>query len=198
MLTIGVTGNIGSGKTTVCKIFSSLGIPVYDADSEAKHLMSSDEELKKQLKIEFSEKVFDENNQLDKNFLAGKVFSDKNELLRLNKIVHPAVRKDFQTWLSKISDVPYLIKEAAILFESGANEDCNYTVVVTSPLDLRSKRVTLRDAVPEEQFLKRENSQLREEEKQKLADFEIINDENHLVIQQVLKLHEHFLSLTRK
>lgn len=197
MLTIGITGNIGSGKTTVCKIFSILGIPVYNADSAAKQLMNTDEELKSKLKNEFGEDIY-EDNSLNTTLLAKKVFTEKNVLIALNNLVHPAVKNDFDLWMNKNNTSPYLIKEAAILFESGTYKDCDFTIVVTAPDDLRFNRVINRDKIPKEQVLARENNQMKQYEKQKLADFEIVNDEKQLIIPQVINLHEHFLTLLKK
>jgi dephospho-CoA kinase len=112
--------------------------------------------------------------------------------------VHPAVKKDFVHWVKTNNALPYVIMEAAILFESGSNNDCDISIVVTAPDDLRFNRVIHRDNISTEQVLARENSQMKQDEKRKLANFEIVNDENQLLIPQVLKLHEHFLTLSKK
>ncbi len=196
MLKIGLTGGIGSGKTTVAKIFEVLGIPVYYADDAAKFLMNSDPELIKNLKTHFGEVIYT-NNELNRAALASFVFGNAEKLALLNSIVHPATLKDAKQWMKKQTS-PYIIKEAALIFESGSEKMLDKLIGVSAPLNLRIKRVKLRDNINEEDILKRINGQMEETEKMKLCDHVIINDEQQLIIPQVLELHEYFLSLNNR
>lgn len=194
MLLVGITGGIGSGKTTVCKIFEVLGIPVYYADDRAKYLMHSNTALVNSLKETFGEEIY-RNNQLDRAVLAAKVFNNKGELERLNSLVHPAVAQDALDWQMEHLDAPYTLKEAALLFEAGSYKALNKVIVVTAPLQLRIDRVTARDQVTAEQVMARINSQWPEEEKVSLADFVIHNDGQQELIPQVLAIHEQLMEL---
>jgi dephospho-CoA kinase len=196
MLKIGITGGIGSGKTTVAKVFETLGIPVYYADDEAKRIMNEDEELKKKITANFGNESY-ENGKLNRAYLASVVFNDSYKLDLLNSIVHPATIKDAEQWMQN-KNTPYALKEAALLFESGAAENLDYVIGVTAPQPLRIKRVMERDAVTREEVLKRINRQIEEDIKMKLCDFVIVNDEQQLVIPQVLQLHKQLLSLSAK
>lgn len=196
MLKIGITGGIGSGKSIVCNIFAQLGVPVYNADAMAKHLMQTDSELATALKINFGGVVFTSENELDRQRLAGIVFTDKNKLNILNSLVHPAVAKDFEKWVEIHAGASYVLKEAAILFESGANKGLDYVITVSAPEALRFSRVVKRDIANLAQVKNRAQNQLPEEQRNKLADFALVNDEQQLLIPQVLKLHEHFLNLS--
>jgi dephospho-CoA kinase len=198
VLKIGITGGIGSGKSIVCKIFSQLGIPVYEADAAAKQLMNTDQELISNLKKEFGEKIYNSKNELNKKALAEIVFNNPHALKKLNNLVHPAVRIDFDNWINKNNSAPYVIEEAAILFESGANKHMDYIITVSAPEDLRFKRVMMRDNVSEEYVRNISKNQMDDKEKIKLSDFEIVNDDTQLLIPQVLHLHDHFLSLSNK
>jgi dephospho-CoA kinase len=198
VLKIGITGGIGSGKSIVCKIFSQLGIPVYEADAAAKQLMNTDQELISNLKKEFGEKIYNSKNELNKKALAEIVFNNPHALKKLNNLVHPAVRIDFDNWINKNNSAPYVIEEAAILFESGAYKNMDYIITVSAPEDLRFKRVMMRDNVSEEHVRNISKNQMDDKEKIKLSDFEIVNDDTQLLIPQVLHLHDHFLSLSNK
>lgn len=193
MLKIGLTGGIGSGKTTVAKIFEVLGIPVYYADDSAKKLMNSEPDLIQQIKSNFGDDVYS-NNQLNRSLLASKVFGDNKKLEILNAIVHPATLKDADEWMKK-QHSPYIIKEAALIFESGSEKMLDHVIAVSAPVSLRIKRVIERDGITEEDVLKRMNGQLNEEEKLNRSNYIIYNDEVQLLIPQVIKLHELFLSL---
>lgn len=196
MLKIGLTGGIGSGKSTVAKIFETLGIPVYYADAEAKRLMNSSETLKKVIRQNFGEATY-ENDQLNRKYLAGIVFNNPEKLELLNALIHPVTINDAEQWMQQQS-APYSIKEAALLFESGAAENLDFIVGVYAPQALRIKRVMKRDGLTTDEIMKRINRQVNEEMKMKLCDFVIINDEQELLIPQVLKLHQHFSGLSNK
>lgn len=196
MLRIGLTGGIGSGKSTIAQIFEVLGIPVYYADTEAKRLMNSDAELKNSIIQNFGEDAYKE-GILNRAYIASIVFNDPEKLDLLNSIVHPATIKDGIRWMKKIESsegkkVPYAIHEAALIFEAGVAEGLDHVIGVSAPLPLRIKRTMDRDKVTKEAVLKRMNRQIDEEIKMKLCDFVIINDEQQLVITQVLNLHEKF------
>ncbi len=193
MLKIGLTGGIGSGKTTVAKIFEVLGIPVYYADDSAKKLMNNDPELIQKIKLNFGDDVYI-NNQLNRQLLASKVFGNKEKLDILNAIVHPATLKDADEWMKK-QHSPYIIKEAALIFEIGSEKILDYVIAVSAPVSLRIKRVIERDGITEEDVQKRINGQMNEVEKLNRSDYIIYNDEVQLLIPQVIQLHELFLSL---
>lgn len=190
VLRIGLTGGIGSGKTTVAKIFQVLGIPVYYADDMAKKLMNTDASLKKSIIKYFGEKAY-HNGELDRKFMAGIVFGDPAKLKLLNSLTHPATIRDAEEWM-KEQKAPYIIKEAALLFESGANKSVDRVIGVYAPLPLRIRRVMKRDGLTEEEVTKRISRQMDEEEKMKRCDYVITNNEEQLVLPQVLDLHNKF------
>jgi len=192
MIKIGITGGIGSGKTTVSKVFETLGIPVYYADTEAKKIIDT-EEVKNAIVKLFGSNVLTPPNNINRKQLAELVFNDKTKLRQLNSLVHPAVAKHFEQWAEN-QNTPYVLKEAAILFESGANKQVDKTIVVTAPLQLRIKRVCDRDKVGEQEVLNRINNQMNEDEKIKLSDFVIVNDEKELIIPQVIGIHKKILA----
>jgi dephospho-CoA kinase len=192
MLRVGLTGGIGSGKSTVAKIFESLGIPVYYADDAAKLIMNTDEELKASLIKTFGDEVY-KDGRLDRPWLASIVFADKEKLAILNSLTHPATIRDADRWMEKQTSA-YTLKEAALLFESRANEHLDHIIGVYAPRELRIKRVMSRDNITEDEVLKRLNRQMNEEEKMKRCDSIITNDEKQPVIQQVLTLHQKFLA----
>lgn len=197
MFKVGITGGIGSGKTTVCKIFEVLGIPVFYADSAAKAIMNTDQALVAGIKAAFGNEAYHQDDALNRKYLAKIVFNDDAELARLNALVHPAVFRAFEVWAKNQHAVPYVLKEAALLFESGSNKLCDKMILVTAPQELKIKRVIERDAITATEVLSRMSKQFTDEQKSSLADFAVINDENQLLIPQVLKLHEQFLSLSR-
>ncbi len=192
MLKIGLTGGIGSGKTTVAKIFELLGINVYYADIRAKKLLNSFELRPKITKI-FGD-IY-KNGLLDKKKLAEIVFNDKNKLQQLNKIVHPAVERDFELWCKNKIANHYIIKEAAILFESGSHKYLDKIIMVFAPEDVRINRVCKRDNTTREKVIARIKNQWSDEEKIKLSDFVIKNYGNNLVIPQVLAIDKALRSL---
>lgn len=196
MLKIGITGGIGSGKTTVCKVFETLGIPVFYADRVAKQIMVTDPILVEGLKAAFGNKSFFENGTLNNKHIAEIVFNNIDELKKLNALVHPAVFRAFETWVKEVPiTVPYVLKEAALLFESGSFKMCDKSILVTSPMDLKLARVMQRDGVAEKDVKARIDKQLDDESKAKLANYFIENTEEKSVIIQVLDLHQQFLSL---
>ena len=189
MLKVGITGGIGSGKTTVCKIFETLGIPVYYADERAKRLMTEDMELVAAIKKLFGEDAYFPDGNLDRGFIASIVFNDRKILDRLNDLVHPVVAKDGEKWHLEQQDVPYTLKEAALLIESGSHLLLDKIITVTAPLELRIQRVMARDKAERAAVEARINKQMPESEKVKIADFVIKNDGSMSLIKQVLKIH---------
>jgi dephospho-CoA kinase len=192
MLKIGLTGGIGSGKTTVAKVFEVLGIPVYYADEAAKELMHTNELLKQQLIFHFGKETFFEDGQLNRKHLSSIVFNNKEKLELLNSLVHPATIADAQEWFSK-QQSPYVIKEAALLFESGTAEGLDYIIGVTAPAALRVKRVMERDGVSPEDVKRRMTNQVDDVIKMKLCDFVLHNNEQELLLPQVLALHNELI-----
>ena len=183
---IGLTGGIGSGKSTIAEVFDVLKIPVFNSDLEAKQLYSHPE-IKQQI-IKLFGNVYNQQNQLDKKALANIVFNDDEKLKQLNNIIHPAVKTLFETWVNKNNQTPILIKEAAILIESGAGKQVDKIIVVTAPEKERIKRVMQRDNVSEKEVIARMRKQLPEEKLITHADFIIKNDNQHLVIPQILDI----------
>ena len=191
MLKIGITGGIGSGKTTICRVFEALSIPVFNADEVAKMIMVTDRDLVEGIKARFGEKAYFNNGELNRKFLSDIVFNDSQALQSLNQLVHPAAIRAFNEWALK-QNSKYCLHEAAILFESGAYKSCDQSILVYAPEDLRIQRVLKRDGIREQEVRARIDKQMPEEEKRKLADFVIVNDEKTAIIPQVLKLHHQF------
>jgi len=191
MLKVGLTGGIGSGKSTIAKVFAVLGIPVYYADDSAKKLMQTNELLKQQLIFHFGEAVYID-GKLNRTHLASIVFNDKAKLELLNSLVHPVTIADADDWFGRQTS-PYVIKEAALLFESGAAEGLDYIITVTAPETLRIKRVMERDSVTAEEVKKRMMNQIDESIKNRLSNFVIYNDEQEMILPQVLKIHEELI-----
>lgn len=184
---VGLTGGIGSGKTTIAKVFNSLGVPVFNSDKVAKQILNCDEDVVKQVVDEFGA-LYDQ-GKLNAGKMANIVFNDSNALEKLNKIVHPKVAMSFVKWISQNNNAPFLIKEAAILIESGAYKQMDKIILVTATEDVRVKRVVDRDNVSEEKVKERMRMQLKDSEKLAHADFVIINDGKELVIPQVLEIY---------
>jgi dephospho-CoA kinase len=194
MYKVGITGGIGSGKTTACKVFEVLGIPVFYADTVAKEIMCKDVLLVAGIKSAFGAASYFEDGKLNNKHIAGIVFNNEEALAQLNALVHPAVFRAFDTWeLTIPASTPYTLKEAALLFESGSYKMCDTNILVTAPYDIKMKRVMLRDNVTEEQVKARMDKQLSDDEKSKMANHFIINDEQQSIIEQVLALHQEFL-----
>ena len=199
MIKVGITGNIGSGKSTIAKLFALLGIPVYDADSRAKAIMVEDIELKNELLKVFGEDTYFANGQLNRTNLSKQVFNNPEQLKALNSIVHPAVFKDFNSWLNlhKHAQVPYILKEAALLVESGSYKDLDYLILVQAHEDIRIRRTLARDCSDLESVKSRINNQLPEQEKMPFAQFFIQNNDD-LIIPQVLQIHQKLLEISDK
>lgn len=197
MLKIGLTGNIGSGKTTVAKVFELLGIPVFYADDAAKKVMVTDEFLIESIKKTFGTQSYFDDGTLNRKHIAGIVFNNEVDLQKLNALVHPAVFRAFDHWVAEIKTAPYVIKEAALLFESGSYKMCNRSLLISAPLENRIKRVMLRDHITHAEVESRETRQFSEERKKQLANDTIVNDDRQLVIPQVLDLHRQYLALAK-
>jgi dephospho-CoA kinase len=185
---IGLTGGIGSGKTKVTARFLELGIPCYIADDEAKKLMNTSTAIRDAVINEFGEASY-ENNELNTIFLAAIVFNDSNKLSKLNAIVHPEVAKDFEAWVA-IQKTPYVIKEAAILFENGGFEKCNETILITAPKDIRMKRVLARDRSSVEAIEQRMSKQWSDDKKKPLASYVIENIDWEKTLIQIDAIHK--------
>jgi dephospho-CoA kinase len=196
MLKIGITGGIGSGKTTICKVFETLGIPVFYADTVAKEIMVSDDILVNGVKAAFGQESYTDQGLLNNKHIAAIVFNNAQELAKLNELVHPAVFRAFDNWVKLVPpSVPYILKEAALLFESGSYKMCDQNILVVAPEEIRLKRVMQRDGVTAEQVKARMDKQLPDVEKIKLADHIINNNETDSLIIQVTRLHQLFLNI---
>lgn len=196
VLKIGLTGGIGSGKSVVAKIFSTLGIPVFYADIAARNVMHEDATLKQKIKGTFGDAAYI-NDVLNRKYIADIVFNDPFKLEQLNAIVHPATIAAAEKWMLH-QTAPYVIKEAALFFEAGSTEGLDYIVGVYAPQHVRIRRVMQRDNVTREEVIARMSKQINEEMKMRLCDFVIVNDEQTLVIPQVLKLNEKFIALSKE
>lgn len=192
-LKVGITGGIGSGKSTVAKVFEVLGIPVYYADEAARRVMNEDEEVRKQIIQHFGASSY-KNNQLDRAYIGSQVFNDKKKLELMNSLVHPATIRDSENWMQR-QTTPYAIKEAAIIFESGTQDQYDYIIGVTAPVSLRLLRAMKRDGSTREQVLARMEKQIQDVIKMRLCDFVVYNDEQQAIIPQVVKLHERLLEM---
>ncbi|MDB5209124.1 MAG: dephospho-CoA kinase [Flavisolibacter sp.] len=193
-LKIGLTGGIGSGKTTIAKIFELLNVPVYYADAASKRLYKIDKELMQKMKQHFGDDIYNK-DELDRTKLASLVFNDPQKLELLNSLVHPPTIRDAVEWMNQ-QTTQYIIKEAALLFESGSNAGLDYVIGVYAPQDIRIKRVMERDNATQEEVLNRMARQMDEETKMKLCDFVITNNEQELVIAQVMELDRKIKKLT--
>lgn len=194
MKQIGITGNIGSGKSTVAKIFASIGIPIYDADARAKSVMTENVSLKADLITLLGTEAYLMDGSLDRAYIASQVFKNQALLGELNALVHPAVFKDYDEWVL-VQTAPYILKEAALLYESGSYKKLDKIIVVHCPDELRIQRTMKRDQSTREAVLERLQKQMPQAEKMARADFLINNDENNLLIPQVMQLHQQLLLL---
>jgi dephospho-CoA kinase len=198
MLKIGITGGIGSGKTTVCRVFELLGIPIFYADTVAKLIMNTDPVLKEEILKTFGEKSYSMDGVLNRAHLSSIVFNNESELNKLNALVHPAVFRAFDKWLAIHHDAPYIIKEAALLFETKSYTMCDLSVLVVSPEASRVRRVIARDGISQDEIVLRMKRQFSDEQKMKLADHILFNDENQLLIPQILELDQQFITIGKQ
>jgi dephospho-CoA kinase len=187
MIKVGITGGIGSGKSTVCKVFRVLGIPVFEADSIAKQLMNTDPSLREKLINLFGSPVYQQDQTIDRKYLAGIVFNNPSLLAQLNEIVHPAVRMAFDQWC-RAQETPYVLHEAAILFESGFYKMMDKTIAVVTDEKERIDRVVKRDRISVELVMQRMKNQWNDEARIKLADFIIGNNDQELIIPQIVEI----------
>lgn len=194
MLKVGITGGIGSGKSTVCRVFEWLGIPVYYADERAKWLMIMDPELQEGIRELLGAGAYMEDGSLNRAYIASVVFKDAGKLEQLNRLVHPAVHRDGEAW-HLAQQAPYTLREAALLYESGGYRFMDKMIVVTAPVELRIRRVMARDGVEREAVKARIAKQWPEEEKVALADFVIRNNEQAAILPQILRVHRRLLAL---
>lgn len=193
---VGLTGGIGSGKTTVANFFKEFGIPVYIADTEAKALMNRSKVIKRKLIALFGENAY-QDGKLNREYLSQKIFNDKDLLQKMNAIVHPKVASHFKRWVKK-QDAPYVISEAAILFENGSYKNYNYIITVTAPEHVRLKRVMSRDNSSEKKVKSVMGNQWKDAEKIKLSDFVIQNINLEEAKAQVQQIHKKLLQLVHK
>ncbi len=193
---VGLTGGIGSGKSTVAKMFMELGVPVYDSDAEAKRLMATSPEVKSKI-IELLGNEAYSNDVLNRSYIANKVFKDPILLEKLNGIVHPAVREHFLKWVKR-KETPYVIQETALIFENDAQDKYDYTILVTAPVETRIQRVVERDKVATQAVVDRMKNQLDDGQKQKLAHCSIENLDLDKTKKKVKELHLKLLALSSK
>jgi len=196
MLKVGITGGIGSGKSIVCEVFKHFGIPVYYADIEANNLIISDKNIKKQLIEHFGKKIYSR-NQLNKSRFSSIIFNDKKALQKVNSIIHPVVRQNFKDWIKKNKDKKYIIKEAALLFESGTYQDLDEIITISAPEHIKIKRIMKRDKTDKESVQKRIRNQISDTEKIRKSDHVIYNNGSQLILPQILSLHKIFLTRKR-
>jgi dephospho-CoA kinase len=186
-LTVGITGGIGSGKSTVCKMFKLLGIPIFEADLVAKKLINSNSKIKKGLTHLFGNDIYIPNKGVDRKKLANIIFNDDIQLAKVNELVHPVVRNEFENWLKK-QNTAYIIHEAAILFESGFYKIMDFTILVSAPEFQRIERVRKRDNTSENEVKERMAKQWTDQQKRELASVEIKNADQDLIIPQIIKI----------
>jgi len=193
---VGLTGGIGSGKTTVAKLFYKLGVPIYVSDIEAKKIMVVNEKVISAIKKLLGDEAYNDNNELNRSYISEKVFKNKSVLNDLNSIVHPAVAEDFLNWYN-IQDSAYVIKESAILFESGSYKNCELVITVTAPLEERINRVMSRDNVTKKQVLHRVMNQLSDEDKIDRSNYIVNNKTLEGTENQVEKINTQILNIIR-
>ena len=189
---LGVTGGIGSGKTSVCRVFTVLRIPVFSADREASHIMENERWIQDKLNTIAGKNLYT-NGRMDRPVLASIIFNDKTALEKVNALVHPVVFDNFRKW-SAVQTSPYVIMEAAILFESGASDYVNKVATVVAPAEQRVERVILRNKLTKEQVIVRMSNQMDDEARIQLSDYIIYNSENDMIIPAILKIHNEILT----
>lgn len=192
MIKVAVTGGIGSGKSVVCKIFEKIGIPVFNADFEAKKLINTSRTIHDKLVSLFGAAIYQSNGDIHRKKMADLIFNDNFALQKVNEIVHPEVRKRFIEWTEE-QNSPYIIQEAAIIFESKQTQSFDKIITVTAPLELKIERVIKRDQVSKEEVYKRMQSQLPDEIKIAKSDFVIMNDEVEMIIPQIIEIHKNLI-----
>lgn len=196
MLRIGVTGGIGSGKSTVCTIFSKFDVPVYEADARAKDLMNEDEELRRQITDLFGDEAYTEHGRLNRPFIAEVIFNSSLKATELEEIVHPRVAEDFESWASAKEEqgFPYVLKEAALLYEAGSHKLLDAVIVVSAPTEIKIQRVLDRDPHrSRDQVVKIMQKQRPDHQKEQLADFVITNNRRLMLIPQIKDIHTELL-----
>ena len=184
---IGITGGIGSGKSTVCKVFKLLGVPLFEADVVAGKLINSNSEIRNELVQLFGKDIYSADNKLNRKKLAELIFNNDVLLEKVNNIVHPAVRSEFMNWIKQQKQA-YVIHEAAILFESGFYKMMDFTILVSAPEEMRIERVVKRNSIPREQVIARMAKQWTDAEKRKFATLELVNDNKNLLIPQIIEI----------
>lgn len=192
MKVIGITGGIGSGKSFIASIFSQLGVPVYDADSQAKLLMTTDQSIIKGLTENFGKNIYENNGVLNRKLLSDLIFKDEKDRLKVNGIVHPVVSNHFEEWKAQYVLKPYIIKESAILFEANADKGVDFTVCVSAPLELRKERIRARDHSTNDKIQSIINNQMEEVERNSKCNFIIVNDNMTPLLPQIIKLDKLF------
>jgi dephospho-CoA kinase len=190
MLTIGITGGIGSGKSTVCRAFKVLGVPVFQADAVAAWLQNNDLSIKKEIIGLFGAEIYGSDGLLIRRKMAAIIFSDRLLLEKMNQLIHPAVHREFEKWKVQMKHPPYVLYEAAILFETGNFRSFDYTVLVLADEKERIERVIKRDHSSVEAIMQRMHNQMPDTEKMRLADFIIENNDDQMILPQVLKLDQ--------
>ncbi len=192
MLRIGLTGGIGSGKSYISDIFRHLGVNVFNADEIAKRILDSNSEVKLKLSNLFGEEIYI-NEKFNRQDAAKRVFKDGELLSKMNAIVHPEVLSSFDSWAESYSAFPYVLKEAAIIFESGANKFLDAVITISAPEDMRIRRVMIRDGVSRDEVMARMGHQWSEKERADMADFVVVNDEESMLIPQIIEIHNTFI-----
>lgn len=193
MIRVALTGNIGSGKSTVSLIFSALEVPIFIADLEAKKLYA-DQEVKNEVRKKIGDSVFNTSNEVDFKALADVIFNDNAALIEINKIIHPLTLAKYKAWLANKADSAYTIHESAILFENNLQHHFDRAINVTAPMDVRLNRVCKRDNISMDRIRERMKNQMSEEEKNKLADYIIENDGTQFLIPQVINIHNQLIN----
>jgi dephospho-CoA kinase len=187
---IGITGGIGSGKSLICKIFSTMNIPIYDADSRAKYLINNDLALKILIKNLLGENAYTPTGEYNRAWVASQVFNNPDLLKQLNSLVHPCVHKDAYDWVKKYPNSPFLLYEAALMKAAGDNNMFDKVIVVNAPISLRIKRIQQRDKRSEQEIKNIIARQISDDDRLKIADYVIENDEKKAVLEQVFQLHQ--------
>lgn len=187
-LVVGITGGIGSGKSTICNVFRILGIPVFEADAAARHLMDSDATIKNALTGLFGDTIYTPSGHLNRQKMAEEIFTNNNLRIKVNELVHPVVRSKFYEFLEQNEALPYVIYEAAILFEGGFHEKMNFSILIAAPEEQRIARVMERNGLTEKSVRERMKSQWPEEKKRELADMCLENDNSHLILPEIIQV----------